>query len=49
MQTYGHSWENSLNVNYQTLVPLKYGWEVKDDLLQSLWYVGSALPNDQEL
>ena len=28
---------------------LNYGWTLVDGVLQSLWYTGAALPNDDEI
>ena len=44
-----HSWINCLNLDYEGLDPLLYGWYFDNDALSSIWYNGPALPTMNEI
>ena len=44
-----HSWINCLNLEYEGLEPLLYGWNFHNDALSAIWYNGPALPTTYEI
>ena len=41
-----HCWKQCLDPNYEPMDP--NGWEINDNRLVPVWYVGSDLPSDTE-
>ena len=44
-----HGMINCLNVTYDQLDPLQYGWKLENGIPMPIWYEGTALPTVEEL